>query len=97
MPPAGTLPRADADSTSTAPRATEWLAGAKPNCRNRRTASDGTAHATAAPRDLAPARARMISTTAKTAAATTHIHALVEVTQASAARSAATFIRPRTA
>ena len=39
----------------------------------------------------------MISTTPKAAAATTHIHALVEVTQASAASSAAIFIRPRTA
>src|SRR5690349_952803 len=91
------LPRDVADITSTAPRAIEWLAGANPSWRNTRTPSAGIAQATAPARFRPPARDIAAAITANAAAAATQIHALVEVAQASAASSAASFIRWRAA
>src|SRR4029077_6533462 len=95
--PAGMLPLVVADATSIEPRATEWLAAAKPSWRKTSTATAGTAHATAGNRRLNGARLRTSSNAARPVTAAIQIQALVAVKDASTARSAATFIRPRTA
>src|SRR5258706_15449965 len=91
------LPRVVADATSSVPRATEWLAGAKPSWGKTSPARAGTAHATAGNLRLKGACLRTSSKAAKPATAPIQIQALVAVRHASTARRAATFIRPRTA
>ena len=87
--PPGMLPRVVAEATSSEPRATEWVAGAKPSWRKTSTAIAGTAHAMAGQPRPAGARLRNSSTAVNAATAAIQIQALVAVTHANAASVAA--------
>src|SRR5256885_13297285 len=92
--PSGTLPRAVADTTSTVPRAIEWLAGANPNWRITRAPSAGTAQPKAVARRWRPDLDRIAAISVNAAAAVDQIQAFVNLTHAMAASREASFIRP---
>ena len=94
--PAGlpaTLPRAAAEVTSAAARATEWDAGANPSWSSTSTATAGASHSARRECPRAPARR---GASRASAATSTHSQALVPVRQAAAASRAPSPRRPET-